>query len=114
MLVVGVVHEIEDRVTLFRNLGTALKPGGRLGVVDFRPGDSGPGPDAADRVAAEVIEGEATRAGLRLLRAETFLPFQYLLIFGRGDVTTTEGAAGVSGRRTRAPRRAAPPPPARP
>jgi SAM-dependent methyltransferase len=113
VLVVGVVHEIEDRVTLFHNLGTALKPGGRLGVVDFRPGDSGPGPDAADRVAAEVIEGEATRAGLRLLRAETFLPFQYFLIFGRGDVTTSDGA-GVNGRRTRAPRRAAPPPPPRP
>ena len=114
VLVVGVVHEIEDRVTLFRNLGTALKPGGRLGVVDFRPGDSGPGPDADDRVAAEVIEAEATRAGLRLLRTETFLPFQYFLIFGRGDVTTSDGAGGVNGRRTRAPRRAAPPPPPRP
>jgi SAM-dependent methyltransferase len=111
VLVVGVVHEIEDRVTLFRNLGQALKPSGRLGVVDFRPGDSGPGPDAADRVAAEVIEAEATRAGLRLLRAESFLPFQYFLIFGRDDPPATPAA---SAGRTRASRPAGPRPRPRP
>jgi SAM-dependent methyltransferase len=108
VLVVGVVHEIEDRVALFRNLGRSLKPGGRLGVVDFRPGDSGPGPAAAERVAAETIEAEATRAGLRLQRAETFLPFQYFLIFGRADATTAvSGTARTPARRTAAapPRR---------
>jgi SAM-dependent methyltransferase len=114
VLVVGVVHEIEERVALFRNLGRALKPGGRLGVVDFRPGDSGPGPDAADRVAASIIEGEAGQAGLRLLRAETFLPFQYFLIFGRSDLPTSGDVGRVSVRPARAPRRAAPPPPPRP
>ena len=50
ILLVGVVHEIDDRVELFANLARSLKPGGRLGVVDFRPGDSGPGPAAADRL----------------------------------------------------------------
>ncbi|MGD9906564.1 MAG: class I SAM-dependent methyltransferase [Vicinamibacterales bacterium] len=111
-LVVGVVHEIEDRVTLFRNLGRALKPGGRLGVVDFRPGDSGPGPAAADRVPAEAIQREAAAAGLRLLRSETFLPFQYFLIFDAGEVTAA--AAATRGGRTPARRPAAPPPPRRP
>ena len=87
VLVVDVVHEIDDRVTLFRNLASALKPVGRIGVVDFRPGGAGPGPDAQDRVAPEVIEEEAARAGLVLQRRETFLPFQYFLIFGRPDAT---------------------------
>jgi ubiquinone/menaquinone biosynthesis C-methylase UbiE len=94
VLLVGVVHEIEDRVALFRNLATALKPSGRLGVVDFRPGASGPGPDAEDRVEADLIRQEAERAGLRLQRQEAFLPFQYFLVFGRADETAAVSRAG--------------------
>lgn len=103
VLIVDVVHEIEDRVTLFRNLAAALKPLGRIGVVDFRGGGAGPGPEAQDRVAPETIEAEAAQAGLVLQRRETFLPFQYFLIFGRAD-----------GSATSAGRRAPPAPPARP
>lgn len=95
VLIVDVVHEIEDRVTLFRNLAAALKPVGRIGVVDFRSGGAGPGPDPRDRVAAEVIEDEAKRAGLVLQRRETFLPFQYFLIFGRA-AATSDAAMGAS------------------
>jgi ubiquinone/menaquinone biosynthesis C-methylase UbiE len=113
VLVVGVVHEIEDRVAWFRNLGLSLKATGRLGVVDFRPGDSGPGPSANERVDATVIEREAARAGLTLLWEETFLPFQYCLIFGRSDATDLAAPAS-GGRRAPAPKPAAPPPPLRP
>lgn len=87
ILTVDVLHEIDDRVTLLDNLRRALKPGGRLGVVDFLPGGGGPGPEVDERVPPSVIEAEATRAGLVLLRRETFLPFQYFLIFGRGAAT---------------------------
>jgi ubiquinone/menaquinone biosynthesis C-methylase UbiE len=92
VLTVDVLHEIDDRVTLLTNLARALKPNGRLGVVDFLPGGGGPGPAAAERVAPDVIEAEAARAGLVLRRRETFLPFQYFLIFGRAEpaaATTT-------------------------
>ena len=100
VLIVDVVHEIEDRVTLFANLAKAIKPLGRIGVVDFRLSGAGPGPDAGERVAPEAIEADAQRAGLRLIRAETFLPFQYFLIFGRGEATATSasGAATRAGR----------------
>lgn len=87
ILTVDVLHEIDDRVTLLRNMARALKPSGRLGVVDFSPGGGGPGPEADERVAPSVIEAEAAKAGLVLLRRETFLPFQYFLIFGRGAAT---------------------------
>jgi SAM-dependent methyltransferase len=108
ILLVGVVHEIDDRVALFGNLARSLKPAGRLGVVDFRPGDSGPGPDALDRVPASAIEAEARQAGLRLLRDETFLPFQYCLIFGRDDAAARRA---TSGRDRAGAARPAPPPP---
>lgn len=88
ILTVDVLHEIDDRVTLLGNLGRALKPNGRLGVVDFLPGAGGPGPEADDRMPPSVIEAEAARAGLVLQRRETFLPFQYFLIFGRGTAHT--------------------------
>lgn len=109
VLVVDVVHEIDDRVTLFENLARALKPLGRIGVVDFRIGGAGPGPDADERVAPEILEAEGAKAGLRLLRTETFLPFQYFLIFGRGDAEAAR-AASAPPPPIRAGRAPAPPP----
>lgn len=93
-LAVDVLHEIDDRVTFLRNLGQALKPGGRIGIVDFKPGGAGPGPDANERVPADEVEADAARAGLTLLRRETFLPFQYFLIFGRSDASTVRAVSG--------------------
>lgn len=87
-LAVDVLHETDDRVMLLRNLARALKPGGRIGVVEFKPGGGGPGPDAGARVAQDVIEAEAARAGLVVRRRETFLPFQYFLVFTRDPETT--------------------------
>ena len=82
-LVVDAYHEVEDRVTLLRNLAAALKPNGRVGIVDFRKDGGGPGPAMDERISPEVVIEDARRAGLRLVSHETFLPFQYLLIFGR-------------------------------
>lgn len=83
VLMVDVIREVGDRAALFRNLARALKPQGRIGVVDFRLTGGGPGPDPGDRVAPEVVQEAAAQAGLALLRSETFLPYQYFLIFGR-------------------------------
>jgi hypothetical protein len=53
--------------------------------VNFDKTGGGPGPPSDERVdEARVIE-EARAAGLQLLRKETFLPFQYFLVFGRAD-----------------------------
>ena len=83
LLIVGSYHEIASPVALLRNVARALKPTGRLGIVDFTSGDGGPGPPAEERVDPGVILRDAERAGLRLLKQESVLPFQYLLIFGK-------------------------------
>jgi len=84
ILVVDVYSEVEDRLTFLRNLAGALKPGGRIGVVNYRPGDGGPGPAPTEgvRVDSASVERDALAAGLRVLTRET-LPYQYLLILGR-------------------------------
>lgn len=83
-LMVDVYPEIEDRVTFLRNLATALRPNGRIGVVNYKPGQGGPGPAPNEgvRVDSGTVEADARAAGLRVLRRES-LPFQYLIVLGR-------------------------------
>ena len=84
VLVVDVYPEVEDRIAFLRNLAAALKLGGRLGVVNYRPGRGGPGPAPQEgvRVESASVEGDARAAGLRVLARQT-LPYQYLLVLGR-------------------------------
>jgi predicted methyltransferase len=84
ILVVDVYAEVEDRVTFLRNLADALKPGGRIGIVNYRPGRGGPGPAPAEglRIEAGSVETDAQLAGLRVTTRE-MLPYQYLLVLGR-------------------------------
>ena len=57
---------------------------GRVGIVDFRKdGAGGPGPPLEERIDPEIIRRDAAAAGLTFLREETFLRYQYLLIFGK-------------------------------
>ena len=83
ILVVDVVPEVlsGDRVAFLRNLATALKPNGRIGIVNYKPGESGPGPAPHLRVDRESVERNAESAGLRVL-SRTDLQYQYLIVLG--------------------------------
>ena len=59
----------EDRVTFLRNLAAALKPGGRIGIVNYKPGNGGPGPAPDEGVRVESASVEAGCAGRRPARA---------------------------------------------
>lgn len=103
VLMVDVVREVTDRPGLFRHLARALKPQGRIGVVDFRLEGGGPGPDAGDRISPDVVLAAAEEAGLRLFRSESFLPYHYFLIFVPGptnDQTAGSSAAAASTLKT--------------
>jgi SAM-dependent methyltransferase len=84
ILVVDTYQEIdpEDRVDYLRKLSLALKPNGRIGIVNYKPGRGGPGPDPQRRLDSKVVETEAQAAGLRVLD-NAMLPFQYLLVVGK-------------------------------
>jgi ubiquinone/menaquinone biosynthesis C-methylase UbiE len=81
-LLVDMYSEIGDHVTFLRSLSEALKAGGRIGVVNYKPGGGGPGPEPSERVDSSVVERDASAAGLRVLDRQT-LPYQYLLVLGR-------------------------------
>jgi predicted methyltransferase len=86
ILVVDMYSEVDvdDRVTFLRNLARALKPNGRIGIVNYKPGQGGPGPSPTEGVRVEItaVEADARAAGLRVIAREN-LPFQYLLVLGR-------------------------------
>jgi ubiquinone/menaquinone biosynthesis C-methylase UbiE len=82
VLIVDAYHEIEDPVTLLRNVGKDLKPKGVIGIINYKKDGGGPGPAMEERVDAEQVIADARAAGLELRRRYNFLPYQYLLTFG--------------------------------
>ena len=84
VLVVDTYQEVneDDRVPFLKGLALTLKPNGRIGIVNYKPGRGGPGPEPQRRVESTVAEAEAQAAGLRVVDRAN-LPFQYLLVLGR-------------------------------
>ena len=80
ILLVDVYHHIEDRARYFRVLRGALRPGGRIAIIDFTL-DSPQGPPRAVRVAPETVKAEMQAAGHALAAQHRFLPHQYFLVF---------------------------------
>ena len=70
VLVVDMYPEVKDRVTFLRNLATALKADGRIGIVNYKLGGGGPGPSPSEgvRVAQATVEADARAAGLAYKR----------------------------------------------
>ncbi len=83
VMIVDTYREVVSPVALLRNLTRALKPQGRIGIVDYKKAGGGPGPSPKERIDPDAIVRDVETAGLRLIRRETFLPYQFLLIVGK-------------------------------
>ena len=81
VLMVDVYGEVEDPLTLLRNVIPQLKKGGRIGIVEHRLDGGGPGPPLQDRVTPETIITTAEAVGLQLLTHDESFRYQYLLVF---------------------------------
>lgn len=75
------LHHMDSRVAYFRKITPALKPGGRVIVIDFKKKALPVGPPPEDKLAREEVIAEFRAAGYRLRRDHDFLPYQYFLEF---------------------------------
>src|SRR6187455_987574 len=69
VLVVDAYPEVKvpDRVTFLKNLALGLKPNGRIGIVNYKLGGGGPGPDDPGlRVPRASVERDVAAAGLKV------------------------------------------------
>ena len=91
VLISDAYHEMEHPVALLRNAALALKPDGRLGIVEFNMAGGGPGPDMDERVDPERVIREANEAGLRLIARPELLRYQYILVFAKQLAPASRG-----------------------
>lgn len=73
-------HHIPDHPAYLAKLRKALRAGGQIVIIDFQKKDT-PGAPMEMRIAREDVVKEFEQAGFRLAREETFLPYQYFLVF---------------------------------
>jgi SAM-dependent methyltransferase len=92
VLVVDVYPEVDsqNRQGFLRQLASALKPRGRLGIVNYKPGGGGPGPESGSRVSSTLVEQDARAAGLDVIWQRD-LGFQYLIVLQARQAPATPG-----------------------
>ena len=83
IFVCNVYHHLENRPTYFAHAASALKPGGRIAIIDFyhdhRSGDVGF--PRRHLVSRDTVIDEMGKAGYTLLREHDILSRQYFLEF---------------------------------
>jgi predicted methyltransferase len=64
-----------------KKIKKALKPGGRVAIIEFRPDNLTAGPPLDMRLYPEQVIQELSPAGFTLVKSYDFLPKEYFLIF---------------------------------
>jgi predicted methyltransferase len=78
-LLVNVYHHLPGAPAYLRTLAKALKPGGRIAIIDFQKADLPQGPPPEHKRSREECLADADAAGLRVVAEHSFLPYQYFL-----------------------------------
>jgi ubiquinone/menaquinone biosynthesis C-methylase UbiE len=72
---------VENRPAFLRNVTTALKPGGKLVIIEFHKRELPVGPPLWAKLSEEEAKEDFLKGTLKLDKQLTFLPYQYFLIF---------------------------------
>ena len=80
VLIVNTYHFLEHRVNYLKKLYKALKPGGKIMIVDFKKGYSPVGPAESAKVLSGVTINELKTAGFQIIDDdESSLQYQYII-----------------------------------
>ena len=85
ILLVDVYHELSDPETMLAKMRRALKPDGRIALVEFRSEDPEVPIKALHKMSKQQILKEYLPAGFRLEQQFDELPWQHLMFFCRDD-----------------------------
>jgi ubiquinone/menaquinone biosynthesis C-methylase UbiE len=81
VFICNVWHHIEDRAGYLGKLKAALKPGGRIVVIEFYKRELPVGPPPEMKIEESALVKEFADAGMKVARGRDFLPYQYFLEF---------------------------------
>jgi ubiquinone/menaquinone biosynthesis C-methylase UbiE len=81
VLMVDVYHEFSEPVTMMRHIQNALKPDGRVALVEFRKEDPSVPILPLHKMSVQEVRSELEPLGFKFQRSLEFLPWQHILIF---------------------------------
>jgi ubiquinone/menaquinone biosynthesis C-methylase UbiE len=81
VLMVDVYHEFSEPATMMKHIQNALKPDGRIVLVEFRKEDPRVPIQPLHKMSVEEVRSELEPLGFKFQRALEFLPWQHILIF---------------------------------
>lgn len=67
-LMVTVLHEIEEKITMLQEIKRMLKPGGRVAIIEFHKKESQIGPKASYRLSLEEVEQMGSKEGMKKIK----------------------------------------------
>jgi ubiquinone/menaquinone biosynthesis C-methylase UbiE len=81
VLMVDVYHEFSEPVTMMKKIKDALKPDGRIVLVEFRKEDPNVPIQPLHKMSVQEVRSELEPLGFKFQRSIEFLPWQHILIF---------------------------------
>jgi arsenite methyltransferase len=81
VFICDVLHIVENRPAFLRNIIPALKPGGKVAVIEFYRRELPVGPPLWAKLSEEEAKEDFLMGAFKLDEKLTFLPYQYFLIF---------------------------------
>ncbi len=76
-----VLHHIENHVAYYSKVTRALKPGGRIAVIEFYKKELPIGPPPSMKQSEEQVIAEFGQAGFAIAKRLNILPYQYFIFF---------------------------------
>lgn len=85
-LLVDAYHEFSHPAEMMRSLARALRPGGRVFLLEYRAEDDAVPIKPLHKMTEAQARRELEAAGLRWKRTGDFLPWQHFLVFEKPDM----------------------------